>query len=91
MPNWCYNRVSIGCDTEETAEEILEFLKDHEEVVDILEAYAEGTDIFMQFESRWAPAEGAWAEMQDKWDDKITTISWFYDEPNMLLSGYLGG
>ena len=42
MPNWCYNRVNIGCDTEETAEEVLEFLKDHEQVVDILDGYAEG-------------------------------------------------
>ena len=89
MPNWCYNRVSIGCDTEETAEEILEFLKDHEQVCEIHDAYADGVDVWMEFESRWAPAEDAWIDLQEKWGESLA-ISWFYDEPGMQLAGYLG-
>ena len=89
MPNWCYNRVSIGCETEEMAEEILEFLKDHEQVCEIHDGYADGIDVWLEFESRWAPAEDAFIEIQDKWGDEIT-ISWFYDEPGMQLAGYLG-
>ena len=90
MPNWCYNRVSIGCETEEMAEEVLEFLSDHEQVCEIFDAHTHGIDIWMEFESRWAPAEDAYFEMQDKWGDEIAAISWFYDEPGMQLAGYLG-
>ena len=89
MPNWCYNRVSIGCETEEMAEEVLEFLSDHEQVYEVLESHSDGVDVFMEFETRWAPAEDAWIELQEKWGEYLT-ISWFYDEPGMQLAGYLG-
>tara|TARA_R100000700_G_scaffold38907_1_gene50904 strand:- start:731 stop:958 length:228 start_codon:yes stop_codon:yes gene_type:complete len=71
------------------AEEVLEFLKDHEQVCEIYEGYADGIDVYMEFDSRWAPAEDAWNELWEKWGTDIV-ISWFYDEPGMQLAGYLG-
>lgn len=40
------------------------------------------------FETAWAPAEGIYYELRDKYPD--VDITWFYDEPGCMVAGYLG-
>ena len=41
-----------------------------------------------EFETAWAPAEGIYYELREKFPDVDCT--WFYDEPGMMVAGYLG-
>ena len=40
------------------------------------------------FETAWAPPEGIYYELRDKYPD--VDITWFYDEPGCMVAGYLG-
>ena len=40
------------------------------------------------FETAWAPAEGIFYELREKYPD--VDVTWFYDEPGMCVAGYLG-
>ena len=41
-----------------------------------------------EFETAWAPAEGIYYELREKFPD--VDVTWFYDEPGMMVAGYLG-
>ena len=40
-----------------------------------------------EFETAWSPAEGIFYELSEKYPDVDCT--WFYDEPGMMVAGYL--
>ena len=41
-----------------------------------------------EFETAWSPAEGIFYALREKFPDVDCT--WFYDEPGMMVAGYLG-
>ena len=57
---------------------------------DIDEAECDGDEYSFEctFETAWAPAEGIYYELREKYPDVDCT--WFYDEPGMCVAGYLG-
>ncbi len=42
----------------------------------------------ISFETAWAPPEGIYYELREKYPD--VDITWFYDEPGCMVAGYLG-
>ena len=48
----------------------------------------DGNSFECGFETAWAPAEGIFYEIREKFPD--VDVTWFYDEPGMMVAGYLG-
>jgi len=49
----------------------------------------EGEDyLTYRFDTPWGPPEGIHAMIRDEFPD--ISMSWFYDEPGMMMAGYLG-
>ena len=41
-----------------------------------------------EFETAWSPPEGIYYALRDLFPD--VDVTWFYDEPGMMVAGYLG-
>tara|TARA_Y100001937_G_scaffold117139_1_gene170042 strand:- start:11970 stop:12389 length:420 start_codon:yes stop_codon:yes gene_type:complete len=78
-PVWDYN---IACELWGTKWEISDPVVSEEWVKDDSDLYIE-----MYFDTAWSPPEGIYNELNAMFDD--SSISWFYDEPNMQFAGYL--
>jgi len=48
----------------------------------------DGCSFECEFETAWSPAEGIFYALREKFPDVDCT--WFYDEPGMMVAGYLG-
>ena len=48
----------------------------------------DGCSFECEFETAWSPAEGIFYELKERFPD--VDVTWFYDEPGMMVAGYLG-
>ena len=47
----------------------------------------DGCSFECEFETAWSPAEGIFYALREKFPD--VDVTWFYDEPGMMVAGYL--
>ena len=48
----------------------------------------DGDSFECEFETAWCPPEGIYYQLREDYPD--VDITWFYDEPGMMVAGYLG-
>ena len=48
----------------------------------------DGNSFECEFETAWSPPEGIYYALRQLFPD--VDVSWFYDEPGMMVAGYLG-
>ena len=54
---------------------------------DDIECEGDENSFECEFDTAWAPAEGVFRAIRDKFPD--VNVTWFYDEPGMMVAGYL--
>ena len=58
------------------------------EVSDVECDHWDGNSFECEFETAWSPPEGIYYALRQLFPD--VDVSWFYDEPGMMVAGYLG-
>ena len=58
------------------------------EVSDVEYEHWDGNSFECEFETAWSPPEGIFYALRQLFPD--VDITWFYDEPGMMVAGYLG-
>jgi hypothetical protein len=58
------------------------------EVSDVECDHWDGNSFECEFETAWSPPEGIFYALRQLFPD--VDITWFYDEPGMMVAGYLG-
>ena len=58
------------------------------EVSDVECDHWDGNSFECEFETAWSPPEGIYYAFRQLFHD--VDVSWFYDEPGMMVAGYLG-
>ena len=58
------------------------------EVSDVECDHWDGNSFECEFETAWSPPEGIYYALRQLFPD--VDVTWFYDEPGMMVAGYLG-